>query len=850
MKLMIDQGARLACKSGSAADLCYLVAKKGNLLILEYLISIKAPFDQPKQSTGITPLGIAAYDGNLEMVRFLVEKGGDPTILSKQKMTPLYMATRKQRYNVVKYLASLSSVQEELRFNCSNNPLFYAIKTVDMELLRILLSQGVPCDMPGEDEETPLSQATRKNNEDIVEILCAYTDTFDHHSQKDYLTPFMYAILHGYLGIADILMQMGANVRAQDFDDHNVIQIAQLTQNQLALNYLKTRKLWNGVFDEDHALAAENYKGKKYESQDHLAFTFDTENQGGAAKVRKKKRENMPIPPLRVLNPVNMLKQTKLDLLDDVKDVAAKGRLYANAKAETKLNNEEVMEKKEVGKETNDLSRNNKLEKSEDVKENNVNITINIVNDSIEGKKSPGLETNEPKDNQISPIGKIIKASPNSKKSTNKSKSIDARRKSKGDENLTNITLPALNTSKAELNTKRINKFRDSSEPKESRSNIKSSFYSHSSGQKSIKKGSSTTRVVKNIEEFKYADEKFEEYHDSNESYSEDETYISEFSNIEAGCKSTPCTTKHSSGNMSSKSLFGYGYSPKKNNTNKFRKANFASSSSIPSDYFSKKCDQIINDVNKRILKIPTEDSEMNEIKEDLYEEESVEYERKFPRTIFGKGIGGVGMSKKIPKGSRSPGSHTYIPKNHLLKSSTTHHSINKFADTNDQVIKKNQLISRSVNGKPNFFHLMKKKKPEKLPVNAITGKLVVEEKPKVEKRDYDQMLRDLATQKQKDAETREMKKNFYASTKNKNVLVFSSTDNYDLDYYDVAKNDKNNKDMLQGIYKKMKNLYGLSRVGVNKTNYLSPTVSGLVRGGYVDQAHNRYKHFEYSSGI
>ena len=268
--------------------------------------------DKPQFSTALTPLSVAAYYGNFECTKLLVENGANVNHKSKQQMTPIYLAARKQQYNIVQYLCSISGVLDFMIKSTDNNAFLYAINNNEPELVKIFLAYEVDPEITGTAGEIPLNIATRKNYEEIVEILCIYINNYDPESPVDFLTPFMFAVLSGFFGVADILLQLGADVHCKDHQNHTISEIALRTENRLALKYLKKRKIWDGnqeCLQRDSYLKLSKEKGRlaKRDSLMHLTLTFGPTGMG---KMKEEKRADRPIPKLKKLSPVSLVKPT------------------------------------------------------------------------------------------------------------------------------------------------------------------------------------------------------------------------------------------------------------------------------------------------------------------------------------------------------------------------------------------------------------------------------------------------------------------------------------------------------------------------------------------------------------
>ena len=303
MEELIAKGIPLYCRAGIDSDLIYSVARKGNIRILKYLIEMsKVTYDKPQLSTEMTPLSIAAYSGNQECVKFLVESGARINHKSKQNMTPIYLAARKSEYAVVEYLCSINGVIEHMESSPENNAFHFAINNNDIKLVRIFLSYNASPSVPDIYGEVPLHISARKNYEDLVEILCVYLDNIDMESPNDFYTPFMIAVLKGFIGVADILFQMGANINANDYKGKSLTEIVLSEDNELAMNYLKERGIW----DEKHTSITPNpLKFSQTKVQDsiyNVKISLDAEGKG---KLIKEKRT---IPPMRKLQTFDMVK--------------------------------------------------------------------------------------------------------------------------------------------------------------------------------------------------------------------------------------------------------------------------------------------------------------------------------------------------------------------------------------------------------------------------------------------------------------------------------------------------------------------------------------------------------------
>lgn len=154
--------------------------KEGNLQRAETLIKAKADVNAVSLVDHLTPLMFAAYYGNTEIVRLLLDAGANPNV-SMNTMdydTPLLMATRWD----------------------------------DLELIKLLLLKGASVDAVNKNGVTPLASASDNGYVDMVEFLINSGADVNASRFDDHFTPLLYACQGGHLEVARVLLNNGAQV--------------------------------------------------------------------------------------------------------------------------------------------------------------------------------------------------------------------------------------------------------------------------------------------------------------------------------------------------------------------------------------------------------------------------------------------------------------------------------------------------------------------------------------------------------------------------------------------------------------------------------------------------------------
>ncbi|NPB02970.1 MAG: ankyrin repeat domain-containing protein [Thermotogae bacterium] len=112
--------------------------------------------------SGETPLHVAALNGNLKAVIYLLEMGVSPNDRDKRGRTPLHLAAIREHYDVVKALVD-AGADPNAQDEDGNTPLHYAAVVGSLKIVKFLLERGAdpslrnlggmtPCDLTGSSE--------------------------------------------------------------------------------------------------------------------------------------------------------------------------------------------------------------------------------------------------------------------------------------------------------------------------------------------------------------------------------------------------------------------------------------------------------------------------------------------------------------------------------------------------------------------------------------------------------------------------------------------------------------------------------------------------------------------------
>lgn len=139
---------------------------------LSELVAADASLVQEAAASGWTPLHFAAFSGNLDCVRLLLENGADVhrRATRSSKITPLVSAMFTRRFEVVEYLLE-HGADALVRVHGGFSAMHEAALVNDPRLVQLLYDRGAELDSRTDEGETPLDTAGRGGGTEAAALL-------------------------------------------------------------------------------------------------------------------------------------------------------------------------------------------------------------------------------------------------------------------------------------------------------------------------------------------------------------------------------------------------------------------------------------------------------------------------------------------------------------------------------------------------------------------------------------------------------------------------------------------------------------------------------------------------------
>eukprot|EP00435_Cladocopium_sp_Y103_P021506 s1724_g5.t1 len=214
-----DINAECFYKTTSLAE----VSGNGNMDMVRFLVERGACVNASR------PLCHAAAEGHPDVVRYLLEAGAEKDCRGYEGLTPLLEAVIESHYTVVGIL-----LEVEVDVNAGSDaywtPLMQAART-DLRMLIKLLDAAADVNRVDNTGETALLRAAEEEDNEAVKLLVeARADI--NMSTDDADTPLLLAVLNGNFRMVRYFIERGARVNQRTVDGGTVLHIA-AEENQL-----------------------------------------------------------------------------------------------------------------------------------------------------------------------------------------------------------------------------------------------------------------------------------------------------------------------------------------------------------------------------------------------------------------------------------------------------------------------------------------------------------------------------------------------------------------------------------------------------------------------------------------
>lgn len=176
------------------------------------LLDMRSDIVDYRDTGNITPLMIAAENGDGPMTQLLLRHGAETSAKNDEGLTPIMFAAKHGHLNVVELLLE-KNVKLATRDSSGNSALMVAARNGNTEIVELLLKSGANILARNRYGSTAVSIASYRGHGDIVSLLIeagAQVDTVD----KSGRTPLTLAVRYGRRDVVGLLLKNGASIES------------------------------------------------------------------------------------------------------------------------------------------------------------------------------------------------------------------------------------------------------------------------------------------------------------------------------------------------------------------------------------------------------------------------------------------------------------------------------------------------------------------------------------------------------------------------------------------------------------------------------------------------------------
>lgn len=261
-------------KWSKSTPLC-IAAGNGHLVLVKYLIS-KGAVINTSYPARTTPLYQASREGHLEIVRYLIKKGA---WVNEKEGSPLHAAAEGGHADIAKCLLDNNAFVDSTDNN-NETPLFIVIQSsCNKKIIELLLQSGAKVNLKNPEGKTPLHFMVTRNNPCCVKLLLKYKAELN--VQDNYgMTPLHEAVFYNQSRSVKILLENGADANIRNKEGKTPLGLAlgmfERDKKYLPPSLIKRSNIVNMLqgqyVDEDDAIinigedysSGDNFSNEKY----------------------------------------------------------------------------------------------------------------------------------------------------------------------------------------------------------------------------------------------------------------------------------------------------------------------------------------------------------------------------------------------------------------------------------------------------------------------------------------------------------------------------------------------------------------------------------------------------------
>ena len=223
VKCLLEKGADPSLQDNRGWNLLHCASQGGDRRIIEVILTRVTDIDS-RIATGATPLMIAALSGSLQGVKYLLERGADPSLQDNGGWNVLHCASKGGDPHVIHLILTFVT-DIESRAVDGVRPLMIAVFHGTLQGVKYLLEKGADPSLQDNAGMNVLHLASKVGDPRIIHLILTFMTDIESRT-VDGVTPLMVAVAYGTLQGIKYLLERGANPSSKDNNGRNSLHYA------------------------------------------------------------------------------------------------------------------------------------------------------------------------------------------------------------------------------------------------------------------------------------------------------------------------------------------------------------------------------------------------------------------------------------------------------------------------------------------------------------------------------------------------------------------------------------------------------------------------------------------------
>ncbi|XP_067661828.1 ankyrin repeat domain-containing protein 50-like [Haliotis asinina] len=222
----LENGCGNVCVEAQSLCDLHTASKTGDLSRVKSLLSHGRADVNCQEWIGRTPVMWAAGEKHEEVVKLLVSKGANMSLLDRFDMNILHSACLGGDVEVVKYVLSQNMLDINGRVQCGRTAVMLAAENGHKDVVELLVGKGADMSLVDETDDNVLHCACRGGDVELVKYVLSQSNVDINSRGWIKRTPMMAAAERGHTEVVKLLVSRGADVSLVDTVGENVLHWA------------------------------------------------------------------------------------------------------------------------------------------------------------------------------------------------------------------------------------------------------------------------------------------------------------------------------------------------------------------------------------------------------------------------------------------------------------------------------------------------------------------------------------------------------------------------------------------------------------------------------------------------